>query len=50
MSKGNTPGIRVVATFQVTDPAQLVEAAKPCMDATRKEKGCIRYELHQVRK
>jgi quinol monooxygenase YgiN len=25
----------------------LVEAAKPCIEATRKEKGCVTYELHQ---
>ena len=43
-----TPGIRVVATFQVTDATKLIEAAKPCMDITRKEKGCKKYELHQV--
>lgn len=24
-----------------------IEAAKPCIAATRKEKGCIAYELHQ---
>lgn len=24
-----------------------LEAAKPCIKATRKEKGCVAYELHQ---
>lgn len=24
-----------------------LEAAKPCIEATRKEKGCVAYELHQ---
>jgi hypothetical protein len=25
----------------------MLEAARPCIAATRKEKGCIAYELHQ---
>lgn len=46
MSSGE---IRVVGSFQVTDGNKLMEAAKTVMDLTRKEKGCIQYELHQVR-
>ena len=41
--------IRVVATFTgVTDPAKILEAGKVVSQATRKEKGCIEYVLHQV--
>ena len=27
----------------------LIKAAKPCIEASRKEKGCVTYELHQDR-
>jgi len=40
--------IRVIATLTI-DPSALedvVNAAFPCIDATRKEPGCIGYDLH----
>ncbi|MDR2175021.1 MAG: antibiotic biosynthesis monooxygenase [Synergistaceae bacterium] len=42
-----TAVIVVTSTFKsVPDKrAQVLELARPCIEATRKEKGCIRYEL-----
>ncbi len=39
----------LVVTFQVKkgEEGALIEAAKPCIAATRKEKGCITYEMSQ---
>lgn len=39
----------LVVHFQVKkgEEKTLLEAARPCVTATRKEKGCIAYEMHQ---
>jgi quinol monooxygenase YgiN len=39
----------LIVSFQVKKGEQktLLDAAKPCIAATVKEKGCKRYELHQ---
>ena len=39
--------IRVVATLATADEAKLRELAKPLIEATRKEDGCILYDLHK---
>lgn len=41
--------IFVVATLHIRPgtAAKVVEVAKPCIEATRKEKGCISYDIHQ---
>jgi quinol monooxygenase YgiN len=40
--------IYVIATLKLTPGAQprLAEPARICIDATRKEKGCLSYDLH----
>ncbi len=38
----------LVLTFQAKDEGQLVEAFKPAMRATLKEKGCLRYDLNRM--
>jgi quinol monooxygenase YgiN len=39
----------LIVTLQVKkgEEKAMLEAAKPCVAATRKEKGCVAYELHQ---
>jgi quinol monooxygenase YgiN len=39
----------LIVTLKVKEGEEkaLLAAAKPCVKATRKEKGCLRYELHQ---
>jgi quinol monooxygenase YgiN len=39
----------LIVTLKVKEGEEktLLAAAKPCVTATRKEKGCLRYELHQ---
>ncbi len=39
----------LIVHFEVKkgEEAKVIEAAKICIAATRKEKGCSRYELHQ---
>jgi quinol monooxygenase YgiN len=45
--KGVTVMIVVTSTFKslVGKREQVIEFARPCVEATRKEKGCVRYEL-----
>ncbi|TRY77145.1 hypothetical protein TCAL_12513 [Tigriopus californicus] len=40
-----TTGIRLHVTFEVKDFDKFFELAKKCMEATRKEPGCLHYEL-----
>jgi quinol monooxygenase YgiN len=46
-SEGVTAVIVVTSTFKSVPGkrAQVLELARPCIGATRKEKGCVRYEL-----
>ena len=46
---GGLPLIYVVATLSVKPEAraELIEAAKACIEATRKEPGNIAYDLHE---
>jgi quinol monooxygenase YgiN len=39
----------LIVRFQVKEGQQkaMLAAAKPCVKASRKEKGCLSYELHQ---
>ena len=39
----------LIVHFEVKkgEEGKVIEAAKPCIAATRKEKGCAGYELHQ---
>jgi quinol monooxygenase YgiN len=39
----------LIVHFEVKkgEEAKVIEAAKPCIAATRKEKGCVSYDLHQ---
>ena len=39
----------LIVHFEVRkgEEGTIIEAAKPCIEATRKEKGCLAYELHQ---
>ena len=41
-------GIRVHAAFEVKDAAKAKEASQFIIEATRKEKGCLMYELFQM--
>lgn len=40
--------IYVIATLEIKPGTfdQVVAAAKPCIEATRKEAGCLTYDLH----
>ncbi len=40
--------IYVIADLTVKEGARdrVLEAARPCVEATRKEKGCLSYDLH----
>ncbi len=43
-----TKGIRVIAAMKLKgDKAKAMEIVKPLIEATRKEKGCIMYELFE---
>ena len=39
----------LIATLKIKPGSMpaILEAVKPCIEATRKEKGCISYDLHQ---
>ena len=41
--------IYVVATLKIhpADREALVAAARPCIEGTRREEGCLHYDLHQ---
>ncbi len=41
--------IFVIATLRAKPgmAARIIEVAKPCIEGTRKEKGCISYDIHQ---
>lgn len=41
--------IFVIATFKtpLKDRDELLAASRPCIEATRKEDGCLSYDLHQ---
>lgn len=41
--------IYVIASFKIKPESMsaLAAAAKPCIEATRAEEGCISYDLHQ---
>ncbi len=41
--------IHLIATLQIKPGSlpQIREAVMPCIEATRQEKGCISYDLHQ---
>ncbi len=43
----STTGVRVHASFSTKEKDLFLAAIKPLIEATRKEKGCILYELFQ---
>ena len=41
--------VRVVAAVQTTNCAKFLEAIKPLVEASRKDRGCLQFALHQVK-
>ena len=41
--------IHLIATLRIKEGAlpAVLEAARPCIEATRREEGCLHYDLHQ---